>query len=181
MVQSSKKKTSQNKNLPSKTLVTCVQCSNCGDIIYSRARHDYHSCSCEGVMIDGGFNYVRTGHNDRICSEPKVFKKFVKGVTRRDLYDDWNYRTNKYGAIKPNNRILTGVFKKVTLWAFGKEFIISNKKLILRKDYVVHNFGNVVKVKTPIEGRKDFKIPLCNKYVTIVTDLIIDYEFGKAI
>ena len=38
-----------------------VQCTACGDVIYSVHHHDYHSCSCGMTSIDGGRDYVKTG------------------------------------------------------------------------------------------------------------------------
>jgi len=34
--------------------ITGVRCNNCGDVIYSRHRHDYRECSCASVAVDGG-------------------------------------------------------------------------------------------------------------------------------
>ena len=33
-----------------------IKCKKCGDFIYSRAVHDFHSCTCEACSIDGGQN-----------------------------------------------------------------------------------------------------------------------------
>ena len=74
--------------------VNCIECPGCGEIIYSRARHDFRACSCEMCFIDGGFDYIRTGGD-----VGKVFKRGVK-ATRKQLYDDWNYSEDKYGKIK---------------------------------------------------------------------------------
>lgn len=41
-----------------------IQCLSCGDIIESRHRHDFKSCSCGAVAIDGGYDYQHiTGNN----------------------------------------------------------------------------------------------------------------------
>lgn len=80
----------------SKVLVKCVQCPSCADLIYSRAVHDYHHCSCGEVMVDGGFEYLRYGWKDKM---PKVIKKFIRS-NEKQLYEDWNKRINKFGTIK---------------------------------------------------------------------------------
>ena len=36
-----------------------VQCSKCNDIIESRHCHDFKSCSCGAVAVDGGKDYLR--------------------------------------------------------------------------------------------------------------------------
>lgn len=80
-----------------KVKVAAIQCLKCGDIIYSRAVHDFHWCSCKSVAIDGGFDYVK------ICGEPTDYVK-IKAMsipaTKWDLYVDWNTNTNKFGWIK---------------------------------------------------------------------------------
>lgn len=81
-----------------KVKVSCVQCPECLDIIYSRARHDFHYCSCKGVFIDGGFDYKRCGGIHSLRA--KHFNKFIMGVDKKDLYDDWSNRKDKYGVIK---------------------------------------------------------------------------------
>ena len=40
-----------------------VQCDNCGDIIHSASVHSCVQCSCGGVTVDGGMEYLRRlGH-----------------------------------------------------------------------------------------------------------------------
>lgn len=36
-----------------------VRCKKCDSIIYSRYTHDFHSCDCGAISIDGGFEYCR--------------------------------------------------------------------------------------------------------------------------
>lgn len=36
-----------------------VVCLECKDFIRSRNRHDYRSCSCGNVSVDGGSHYLR--------------------------------------------------------------------------------------------------------------------------
>ena len=40
-----------------------IQCTKCGDELYSNSRHDFVRCKCDAVFIDGGFDYVRIGGN----------------------------------------------------------------------------------------------------------------------
>lgn len=37
-----------------------ILCLTCNTYTYSRFRHDYHSCKCERVSIDGGPAYIKT-------------------------------------------------------------------------------------------------------------------------
>ena len=36
-----------------------VLCNKCGDKPFSRFRHDYQSCECGAVAVDGGMDYLR--------------------------------------------------------------------------------------------------------------------------
>ena len=36
-----------------------VKCNHCGDIIESKNRHDFRTCSCGAVSVDGGHDYLR--------------------------------------------------------------------------------------------------------------------------
>jgi len=38
-----------------------IRCKNCGDIIESKHRHDFVTCSCGNVHVDGGLAYLRVG------------------------------------------------------------------------------------------------------------------------
>lgn len=78
--------------------VSAIKCLGCGDIIYSRARHDWHRCSCGKTFIDGGFDYMRVGWDEETGYEHADIE--LEGVTEEDLYDDWNKKIDKYGTIK---------------------------------------------------------------------------------
>lgn len=36
-----------------------LKCLKCGDVIESKDRHDYVTCSCGNVSVDGGLDYLR--------------------------------------------------------------------------------------------------------------------------
>lgn len=38
-----------------------AKCRKCGDVIESKHRHDWVSCSCKAIYIDGGQSYWRAG------------------------------------------------------------------------------------------------------------------------
>jgi len=75
--------------------VNAVKCKECGDTIYSRARHDLKECSCGSSFIDGGTFYIRCGGK---ASPP--FEIEVNVANGKELYDDWNLSRDKYGLIK---------------------------------------------------------------------------------
>ena len=38
-----------------------ARCRLCGDVIESKHRHDWQSCSCGAIFVDGGREYLRRG------------------------------------------------------------------------------------------------------------------------
>lgn len=40
-----------------------LECPLCHDRIFSNSRHDFVSCKCSEIFIDGGFDYMRWGTN----------------------------------------------------------------------------------------------------------------------
>ncbi len=36
-----------------------IRCTHCGDEVFSNHRHDFKSCKCKKVSIDGGFDYIK--------------------------------------------------------------------------------------------------------------------------
>jgi hypothetical protein len=40
-----------------------AQCVKCKDVIESKHRHDFVSCSCRAIFVDGGMDYIRIGGN----------------------------------------------------------------------------------------------------------------------
>lgn len=38
-----------------------ARCNDCGDVIESKHRHDFVSCSCRAIYVDGGLAYLRRG------------------------------------------------------------------------------------------------------------------------
>lgn len=41
-----------------------AKCKLCGDIIESKFRHDFVSCKCGEMFVDGGKTYLRGGAKD---------------------------------------------------------------------------------------------------------------------
>lgn len=42
-----------------------VRCNCCGEVIESTYRHDYKTCSCGRVSVDGGHDYLRRCYASR--------------------------------------------------------------------------------------------------------------------
>jgi len=54
-------------------LLNQAQCNNCFDIITSRSTHDYVSCSCGDLSVDGGTSYTKRNFGDKGYSELSVY------------------------------------------------------------------------------------------------------------
>lgn len=83
--------------------IHAIKCKGCGDIVFSRSVHDMRFCSCSKTAKDGGWDY------DKISFDPKVGYEIVEldlQVTKRELYDDWNNGTDKYGLILATKTII---------------------------------------------------------------------------
>ena len=72
-----------------------VRCSKCEAVIYSRAHYDMHYCLCGDIYIDGGFEYMRVGWKDILPAQVK----FSLDITKKELYEDWNQKTDVYGVM----------------------------------------------------------------------------------
>lgn len=40
-----------------------AQCRKCGDVIESKSRHDFVTCKCGAIFVDGGTDYIHRGGN----------------------------------------------------------------------------------------------------------------------
>ena len=44
-----------------KPVINKVRCKKCNEVIESKHRHDFKSCKCGAIFIDGGTDYQRYG------------------------------------------------------------------------------------------------------------------------
>ena len=42
-----------------KIIKNSIRCNHCGDLIVSNYTHDFKTCSCGRVSVDGGHDYLR--------------------------------------------------------------------------------------------------------------------------
>ena len=78
-----------------KITVNKIRCRKCGDIIESKSVHDFRSCKCRSVAVDGGHNYLRRVGNledwedlseyEVIEDENTIWMKYSPGRTPRIL------------------------------------------------------------------------------------------------
>lgn len=44
-----------------KIVISMAQCKKCKVVLISAHRHDYRTCKCGAIMLDGGRDYIRSG------------------------------------------------------------------------------------------------------------------------
>lgn len=76
--------------------INAIKCKTCKDTIFSRARHDCRSCSCGEIYVDGGFDYTRVGFTE---APPDSLEIEIE-QTKKELYNDWATKKDKFGIIK---------------------------------------------------------------------------------
>lgn len=91
-----------------RTWLNAAECTLCGEILFSRARHDFHCCSCTNVSVDGGFDHFKIGWKRK---EPLTYRLSVP-ASKYDLYDDWNTMTDNFGVIALKNLSEKGYKKR---------------------------------------------------------------------
>lgn len=134
-----------NKNIK----VNALQCSNCGDIIFSRAVHDFRSCTCEECFVDGGFEYFKYGGEFFKPKEPEILILELN-ISKKDLYKDWNHSIDRYGLIKKN---------------IAPNWIVDFKIIKKRKDLNVdmnNNFTDIGEINKKKKTDTEYKI---EKYI----------------
>lgn len=98
------------------SVYSAIECLDCGDILISRAHHDFNCCSCglkdgKGIFIDGcslvSSEEVKEGSSYKFCvrmgGEPTRMKFYHVNIpmTPREIYMDWNKQINKLAKIDP--------------------------------------------------------------------------------
>lgn len=78
-------------------LYNAVKCGICGEVIFSRHRHDFVTCQCENVSVDGGLSYLRRSYNtenwtdmsieldDKIVDKCKEALQWAEDTERNNL------------------------------------------------------------------------------------------------
>jgi hypothetical protein len=57
-----------------------IRCRKCGDIIESKTRHDYVTCKCGAVAVDGGSSYMSALGNPADMEELEEWPKDPKDM-----------------------------------------------------------------------------------------------------
>lgn len=49
-----------------------AHCEKCGDDIESKSRHDFVSCTCGNIAVDGGRDYLRRAFDTREWTDTSI-------------------------------------------------------------------------------------------------------------
>ena len=79
--------------------VKAIRCGNCGDTIFCRTRHDFRSCTCKNISIDGGFQYKKVSFKADATYSDVELEITQSGP---ELFNDWNDGEENFGLIKEN-------------------------------------------------------------------------------
>lgn len=81
-----------------KIIVNKIQCDNCKAIIVSNSVHDYNTCSCGNVSVDGGHQYTsRSWKDGATYTEKTIYSDAPLKVIRQEL--KWGTYGKTGGAI----------------------------------------------------------------------------------
>ena len=73
-----------------------VRCLKCGDTPFSTHRHDFRSCSCGAIAVDGGMDYLRrtgdlTAYEDMSIEFPDESAKIIVRALDQVIGDGTDY------------------------------------------------------------------------------------------
>lgn len=71
-----------------------AQCAKCGDIIWSAYHHDFKSCKCGAISVDGGMDYIRRVGNPEDIIDRSLFMK-KEDLTKCVEAVDWGKETGR--------------------------------------------------------------------------------------
>lgn len=88
-----------------------AKCLLCGDIIWSAHRHDFKTCSCGAISVDGGMEYIRRCGNPEdviersMSMESAHLKDVVKAVEtmRKTGRNDLGIALGVIRSLRDNN------------------------------------------------------------------------------
>ena len=80
-----------------KLLRNRAKCLVCGDVLESTDRHDFKTCSCGALSVDGGLDYIRRGFKSKDAYE-ELSEYKEQRMDETKIIDQWT------GAeLKPGN------------------------------------------------------------------------------
>ena len=95
-------------------LTNKIKCNKCGDIIESKTTHDFNTCSCGAVSVDGGRSYLKRSGNMgdwTDLSEVRDLDDLLAEIEKRVVDEIKDYIENHCHTIKVNSKNRNVVYK----------------------------------------------------------------------
>lgn len=77
-----------------------ARCKKCGDVIFSRHRHDYVECSCGAISVDGGRDYLKRGGSlDHVEEQSITVSASTWRAICSEVDESVKSGSNEYGVV----------------------------------------------------------------------------------
>ncbi len=74
-----------------------AKCLGCGDVIVSRHTHDYVTCSCGALSVDGGTSYTRRAFDQSVAwEEMSIYSENSPSLERHQLENSTVFLANTH-------------------------------------------------------------------------------------
>lgn len=106
-----------------------AECKKCGDIIWSAHTHDFKSCECGAISVDGGMEYIR-----RVGDS--------ESVEDRSLSTDRDTMLDCVGFVESSRDVTLEIIKELSFIGRIKEFVFKtlDKRLNIAIAYSIANY-----------------------------------------
>ena len=129
-----------------------VTCKKCDDFIVSKHRHDFVTCSCGAISVDGGQSYLRRSGDLEQCLDlsweipDEVYKDCADAA--QEAMDTGR---NKFGIA---NAVLRKLRQSMHIRATGERWVYADAP-VLEELWVVEPDGTFAKYKKIVESGDD--------------------------
>ena len=133
--------------------VSAIQCNDCRDIIYSRARHDFRWCTCKNCAVDGGLDYLR------VVGDGFKTKALIIESTKEELYNEWNNSKDLFGLISSTDQLNEAENKAIFKFNNNHEALLCSGCRVILKDACWFSDEEMA----AFQGEGELEAQYCNK------------------
>lgn len=122
-----------------------VICNKCGDCIFSKNRHDFVTCKCGSISVDGGQTYLRRVGDITACSdiswsiEDDVYNECAEAAQAAILTN-----RNKFGIANAVLRALRAHDRVIAEGEFRVMASYQDELMVVEPDGTVNRYKKVV-------------------------------------
>lgn len=91
-----------------KLIFNAVQCVKCDDVVVSTHRHDFRSCKCGAIAVDGGLDYTKRCGDIYNCKELSEYEEYEREEHdwEREMRErDAQFKFNHYKYIREKGNV----------------------------------------------------------------------------